>query len=135
MKENPNTTVIEAAGGIVWRKTGDVKKLALVHRPKYDDWTLPKGKLEKGESWQDAALREVEEETNCKVELENFAGSLSYTVQGIPKVVLFWNMKAVKIPPRAADEEVDNVIWVTPEEALEKLDYTSEKILLARRLS
>jgi len=61
--------VILAAGGLVWRNSPRGREIALVHRPKYDDWTLPKGKLDPGESWQDGAVREVEEETGFDVRL------------------------------------------------------------------
>ncbi|MEA2008428.1 MAG: NUDIX hydrolase [Chloroflexota bacterium] len=132
MKKNSNTMVITAAGGIVWRETETGKKLAIVHRPKYDDWSLPKGKLKKGESWQEAAMREVLEETGCETELDSFAGSISYIVRETPKVILFWNMKATNITEYTANEEVDKVIWLTREEALEKLDYQTEKTLLAQ---
>lgn len=133
MKKKSNTAVIEAAGGIVWQETEEERKLALIHRHRYNDWTLPKGKLEPGESWKTAALREVREETGCEVELEGFAGSISYTMQGIPKVVLFWNMKATKITPHTANKEVDEVIWVTREEALRKMSYEIEKNLLIQQ--
>jgi len=132
MNKNSKHMVVEAAGGIVWRKTKAGKKLALVHRPHYDDWSLPKGKREKGESWQATALREVLEETGCKAKLESFAGSVSYIAQGIPKVVLFWNMKATHIPKHPANGEVDQVLWFTKEEALKKLTYQTDKTLLAR---
>lgn len=126
-KENE---VIMAAGGIVWRETETRRKLALVHRPKYDDWSLPKGKLKKGESWQATALREVKEETGCEAMLNSLAGSTAYTVKGVPKVVLFWNMTLTKIEEHLPDGEVDEVIWLTKEDALEKLDYQAEKTLL-----
>jgi len=130
MDENPNTTVITAAGGIVWRETEEGIKLALIHRSQYNDWTLPKGKLEPGESWQTAALREVQEETGCDVELGNFAGSVAYTVRGIPKVVLFWHMKIKNISRFSPNNEVDKLIWLSKEAALEKLNYETEKTLL-----
>ena len=86
--------VIEAAGGVIWRETGRGRDMALIHRARYDDWTLPKGKLEAGERWQEGALREIKEETGCDVEIVSFAGAVGYTVKGVAKVVLFWNMKA-----------------------------------------
>ena len=60
---------VRAAGGVVARASGDGVEVVLVHRPRYDDWSLPKGKLEPGESWEDGALREVEEETGLRCEL------------------------------------------------------------------
>ena len=61
--------VIEAAGGIVWRNQDRKNHLIIIHRPKYDDWTLPKGKRDPGEHWQETALREVFEETSCVTKL------------------------------------------------------------------
>ena len=132
MKEDSKETVIEAAGGIIWRDTDNGKKLALIHRPEYDDWTFPKGKLDPGESWQAAALREVHEETGCEAQLDQFAGSISYLVQGVPKIVLYWHMEAKHIPPFSVNQEVDEVIWLNREEALKKLDYRLERELLLR---
>lgn len=68
-------TVIEAAGGIVWRDR-QRNRIAVVHRTKHGDWTLPKGKLHQGEDWIAAALREVREETGCTVKLESFVGCI-----------------------------------------------------------
>ena len=62
MAVDPEQAEVKAAGGVVWRRGGDGIELAVAHRPRYDDWSLPKGKLDRGESWEDAALREVEEE-------------------------------------------------------------------------
>ena len=86
--KNGNGDVIEAAGGLVWCDFSDGRKLAVVHRPRHRDWTLPKGKLGTGERWQDAALREVQEETGLEVRLERFAGSCSYISRRAPKIVL-----------------------------------------------
>ena len=84
--------VILAAGGLVWRDGAGDRELAIVHRPVHRDWTLPKGKLDPGESWQDAALREVLEETGLKCELGVFAGGATYLTSRGPKVVLYWHM-------------------------------------------
>jgi 8-oxo-dGTP pyrophosphatase MutT (NUDIX family) len=122
--------VIQAAGGLLWRESDAGKLIALIHRPRYNDWALPKGKLEKGEEWEIAALREIEEETGCKAQLGSFAGAVSYNVGDRPKVVLFWNMVAVGDCKFEPSEEVDQLIWVSVEKALEILQYPSDKDIL-----
>ena len=128
--DKPQEKVIEAAGGIVWRETPSGRQLALIHRPSHNDWTLPKGKREAGESWQETALREVFEETGLEAELDSFAGSIGYTVEGVAKVVLFWNMRANPKSVFKSNHEVDQLIWVSLEEALEKISYADEVSLL-----
>jgi len=128
--ENCEADVIEAAGGVIWRETERGRDMVLIHRARYDDWTLPKGKLEKGERWQEGALREIKEETGCDVELESFAGAVGYTVNGVAKVVLFWNMMVAGDCAFQASEEVDELIWLSPDEALEKMSYEIEKELV-----
>jgi 8-oxo-dGTP diphosphatase len=122
--------VIRAAGGLVWRVTKNSREIALVHRAQYDDWSLPKGKVEKGETWVAAALREVEEETGCTVRLGRFAGCSCYTVKGIAKVVLFWHMMLDSETVFEPNEETDELIWLPAVEAASKLDYDSERVLL-----
>ena len=84
--------------------------MLLVHRPKYDDWSLPKGKLEPGESWEEAALREVEEETGVACELGDYAGTTRYEVADAPKEVRYYLMTPVG--EARAQNEVDEVRWV-----------------------
>jgi 8-oxo-dGTP pyrophosphatase MutT (NUDIX family) len=122
--------VIEAAGGIVWREMDGEEKLAIIHRPNLDDWVIPKGKRDPGESWQDTALREVFEETACKAELMDFSGSVAYTVRGVAKVVLFWHMQLHEEGIFQPNAEVDAIRWLTPEEAIAMLSYENEKKLL-----
>jgi len=124
------TSVIQAAGGIIWKEEGQQKKLAVVHRHKHNDWSLPKGKLDPGESWKKAALREVLEETGCIGKIQKYAGSISYVLNGKPKVVLFWHMKIKSFAPEKMNREVDEVRWLTVEEALELIDYEDEKDLI-----
>lgn len=125
--------VIEAAGGIVWRHGAGTAEVAVVHRPRYQDWSLPKGKREPGESWQETALREVLEETGCRVVIERFADGTIYSVKGRPKVVLFWHMRVTRESAFEPNEEVDQLDWLTPEAAILRLDYGSERRLLAHQ--
>jgi ADP-ribose pyrophosphatase YjhB (NUDIX family) len=127
---NPKTEVIQAAGGLVWRDSQRGKEIAVVHRRCYDDWSLPKGKVNIGESWEGAAIREVKEETNCDVSLGDFAGCSCYPVKGRPKIVLFWHMTLTDEQPFEPNSETDQLLWLTVEEALAKLSYSNERALL-----
>lgn len=123
--------VIQAAGGLLWRHNKHGRQIAVVYRSRYGDWALPKGWREKGESFLDAAVREVMEETNCHVKVADFAGCCCYTVRGVPKIVLFWNMFLVGDCDFKPDEEVDKLVWMTIPEALNKLTYEGERALVA----
>ena len=133
-RANAQPRVIEAAGGILWRDLPSGREIAVVHRSRYGDWTLPKGKLKRGEPWHHAALREVKEETGCDAELGEFAGCVSYLVDGQPKVVLYWHMELERECGFCPSEEVQQVVWLTPVEALERLDYPAERELLRSAL-
>ena len=127
-----NRGVIEAAGGLLWRETARGKEIALIHRPRYDDWTFPKGWRERGEEYVETATREVAEETNCAFEVGEFAGSVSYLVNGVPKIVLFWNMLLIEDKPLRENDEVDTLLWLDVESALDRMHYDGEKRLLKR---
>jgi len=124
--------VIFAAGGIVWKETLEGRKVAVIHRSRYDDWSLPKGKLIEKESWEEAAIREVKEETGCDARITGFAGSVSYQAKGIAKIVLFFTMEALRESAFTDVSEVKEVLWLSPEEALRRLDYERERALLSR---
>ena len=115
--------VVRAAGGAVVRE-GDVSpEVVIVHRPKYDDWTLPKGKAERGESDEDCALREVEEETGLRCKLLEELESSSYDdSSGRPKVARYWLMRQVGGSLRPT-REVDDACWVPLAEAESQLTY------------
>ena|SRR5579862_2499562 len=124
--------VIFAAGGIIRRETAHGHEVLVIRRARYDDWTFPKGKLKRKESFADAALREVEEETGCKVRLGKFLDAIGYEVQGTPKVVLYWSMSIVKYGDLEEQEEVAEVAWLSLDEALRRLTYERERELLVR---
>lgn len=135
MSEIKHTELIRAAGGLVWRVNKNQPEILVIHRPRYNDWALPKGKLKEGENWEEAAIREVAEETGYRAEIVSFANSLFYYVSEQPKFVLFWNMHAKEEIPkseRATDspDEGDRVKWLTIEKALKKITYEDEKELI-----
>jgi 8-oxo-dGTP pyrophosphatase MutT (NUDIX family) len=114
---------VQAAGGVVVRDG----QVALVHRPRYDDWSLPKGKLDDGESFEDAALREVEEETGLRCGLVRELPSIEYQVRGRRKLVRYWEMEVVDETPFVPNDEVDQIRWVEPREALALLTYDRDR--------
>lgn len=137
MSQQSDEKFIKAAGGLVWRDVEEGRQLLLIHRERYDDWTLPKGKLEPGEGWRNAAQREVTEETGYAVILHELAGVTTYYHGRRPKVVLFWNMVVTGQPgDQAIDEngqtEVDRMLWVNVEQAMQRLSYQAEKELVAQ---
>ncbi|MFC1878597.1 NUDIX hydrolase [Chloroflexota bacterium] len=137
MKTNikqPKKGVIQAAGGLVWRRNKGVTEIVLVHRPRFDDWTLPKGKLQKKETFQQAALREVQEETGCQAHLVSLAGSTCYVAFGWPKVVLFWNMILLEQNDFEPNAEVDIVVWLAADRAAARLSYGKERIIVENNL-
>jgi len=117
---------IEAAGGVVVRDG----LVALIHRPRYDDWTLPKGKLDPGEDFEEAALREVEEETGLRCRLARELATTRYTDnKGRPKVVRWWLMEQ-ESGEFVPNDEVDELRWAEPAEALALLTYERDRELL-----
>jgi 8-oxo-(d)GTP phosphatase len=123
--------VVRAAGGVVWRPgAGGIPEVAVVHRPAYDDWSLPKGKLQEGEREDEAALREVREETGFMCRLERALSTNSYRDRrGRPKVVSYWAMRPVRGRFRPT-KEVDELRWVPLPEALQLLTYDHDRALL-----
>ena len=124
---NKSISLIRAAGGIVERTTPDGPEIVLVHRMRYgSEWCLPKGKVVKGESWEAAALREVKEETGFDCAITGFVDGISYLVNGVPKVVLFWKMSVNGVAEFIPNDEVDKLEWLKPEEAISRVKHREE---------
>jgi 8-oxo-dGTP pyrophosphatase MutT (NUDIX family) len=122
---------VRAAGGVVHREGASGVEVIVVHRPRYDDLSLPKGKLLRGESHRDAALREVKEETGFDCELEDELPEVAYVDSlGRPKIVRYWMMRAVAEETFHPTPEVDEVRWVPLQEASEMLTYPHDRKLI-----
>jgi len=121
---------VRAAGGLVVRDGPDGTEVAVVHRPRYDDWSLPKGKLEDGESFEEGALREVEEETGYRCELGDELAAVRYRDRkGRPKHVRYWLMR-IEGGGFEPNDEVDELLWLAPAAARSKLDYEHDRRLI-----
>jgi 8-oxo-dGTP diphosphatase len=118
-----------AAGGLIVRDDG---RLAVVHRPRYDDWSLPKGKLDAGESFEAGALREVEEETGARGRIVGELASTTYRDRkGREKLVRWYRMELDGDPLEfVPNAEIDELRWLTPDEARELLTYEHDRELL-----
>jgi 8-oxo-dGTP diphosphatase len=131
--DSTTARIIEAAGGVLWRPAGTEisaeVEIALVHRPKYDDWSLPKGKLVKDEHPVVGAVREVREETGTLGVPGRPMGEIHYLKQGVPKRVRYWAMRAEegRFQPNA---EVDELVWLPPGEARQRLLPERDRAIL-----
>jgi len=137
MAVSKNDGLIRAAGGVVTRISAAgtpeaATVMLVVHRPRYDDWSLPKGKLEPGESPEDAARREIVEETGVVVELGIPLPSSAYVDRhGRNKIVHYWQMTPVGNTAWEPNDEVDETRWITAAEAATLLTYEHDRRLAA----
>ena len=125
---------VKAAGGLVWRRGAGGVEVAVVHRPHRQDWSLPKGKLDPGETFEAAALREVEEEIGLRCRLGRELSPVTYTDnKGRSKLVRYWLMEPQggEFIPNA---EVDELRWLIPSAAVELLSYPHDRELVASAL-
>ncbi len=135
MPESGEESVIRAAGAVVWRSGHDGIQIALVHRPRYDDWSYPKGKCRGGEHVLATAVREVSEETGLQVILGRPLLPSVYRVAGGIKRVSYWAAYAAKShgawsPRFVPNEEIDQVVWLPAGAAAERLSYEGDVALL-----
>ena len=132
--EVAEVNVIRAAGGVVVRRSRSGEaEIAVIHRPEYDDWTLPKGKVEPDESPEDCALREVREETGLRCDLGRALGCTAYVDRrGRDKVACYWVMEVHggRFKPGI---EVDRMLWLSVDEAVKRLTYGRDKTLLLQQ--
>ena len=123
--------VVRAAGGIVLQPATTGVEVLVVHRPEYDDWSLPKGKLDPGEDDATAAVREVSEETGVGARIVGDAGSVEYRDhRHRTKIVRYFVMAPTEVAEHTADDEVDRVEWWTTERAITDLTYARDRELL-----
>jgi 8-oxo-dGTP pyrophosphatase MutT (NUDIX family) len=124
---------VRAAGAVVWRdrESDGCPEVCVIHRPRYDDWSLPKGKLDDGETFEAAAEREVFEEIGVRGRLTEELPPATYTDhKGRSKLVRYWLMEIDEAPEFVVNDEVDEVKWCTPAEAARCVSYPFDAELL-----
>ena len=129
--------MIRAAGALLWRDNSDLSiEVALIHRPRYDDWSLPKGKLEMGETALQCAYREVHEETGIRATFTRQLGTVEYEESGQEKRVKYWAAHcALNNSEFVPNEEVDQLKWLTASQALEQATHDSDKSIIEKFMS
>jgi len=124
---------ITAAGAVVWRKNKEgFNEVALIHRPKYDDWSFPKGKIDPGESLIACAHREVLEETNLLTEFGICLSNIDYLTPDGVKKVTYWCAKVISEKPFQPNSEVDQLSWVPINKVIDILTNKTDKVIFAR---
>jgi len=119
--------LIRAAGAVAWRPGPDGAEILLVHRAKYDDWSLPKGKVEPGEPLPVTAYREVGEESGAAITLGQRLAAVRYKVNGNPKQVDWWVARVTSVDDSAVpNHEVDQVAWLPLAQALKRVSYKQD---------
>jgi 8-oxo-dGTP diphosphatase len=129
MAKTIETPLIQAAGAVLWRKNSKAEiEIAVIHRPRYDDWSIPKGKVENNESHIATAYREVLEETGYTSTFGPEIGSVVYKLEGAPKEVRYWAAQAHDVAEgKPSPEEVDQLEWLTPKLAKERLTNKDDR--------
>ncbi|MFJ3671905.1 NUDIX hydrolase [Streptomyces sp. NPDC090106] len=132
----PDSTTVQAAGCVLWRRspTDGALEVCLVHRPKYDDWSHPKGKLKRAEDALAGALREVAEETGYGAEPGSELPAVHYYAHGRPKRVRYWAAEATD-GGFTPNTEVDRILWLSPAAARDRLTQHRDRTLVDSLLS
>jgi 8-oxo-dGTP pyrophosphatase MutT (NUDIX family)/phosphohistidine phosphatase SixA len=125
--------IVLAAGGVLWRPghRESAAEVAVIHRPRYDDWSLPKGKVDPGETEPVTAVREVFEETGHHVQLGRRIASVSYPIEQRTKKVQYWSARSLD-GSFAPNNEVDDLIWLSAAAAIKKVSYPYDRKVLRR---
>lgn len=134
-QDEPPTSSVHAAGAVLWRPaagTAAATEVAVVHRPRYDDWSLPKGKVERGETEPVTAVRELREETGYLAHLGRRLHAVSYPIDGTTKHVRYWVARAVDDQGFTPGHEVDGLRWLSPPDAIELLTYPTDRKVVRR---
>ncbi|MCC9144849.1 MULTISPECIES: NUDIX hydrolase [unclassified Arthrobacter] len=121
---------VVAAGALCWRERDGKLQVLIIHRPRYDDWSWPKGKLDEGETTPECAVREVREEVGIRISLGIPLPSTVYPVASGLKMVHYWASRVDSDKPRPDGKEVDGTRWCSPEEAAEALTNPTDKLPL-----
>ena len=129
MSKEDGVPLIQAAGAVLWRKSSESEiEISVIHRPRYDDWSLPKGKVENNESHIATAYREVLEETGYTSTFGPEIGVVVYKLEGVPKEVRYWAAQASDIQEGSPNpEEVDQIEWLSPKLAKERLTNKDDR--------
>ena len=122
--------MIKSAGGILAKNINGLLHILVIHRNRYHDWSLPKGKCEPNETFEQTAIREIKEETGIDSEIVRHLKDIYYTVNGEEKITVYYLMKIIKENTYTQNDETNIIKWVSPEEALELLTYNELKSLI-----
>ncbi|ORV39646.1 NUDIX hydrolase [Mycolicibacter engbaekii] len=128
---SPTDKVIHAAGAVLWRMRHGAVEVAVIHRPRYDDWSLPKGKVDPGENEPVTAVREILEETGQHAHLGRRLGAVSYPVAQGTKKVRYWAARALG-GDFTPNDEVDELAWLPVDAAMQELQYPHDRKILRR---